>query len=200
MCGCIRPVHKIMEPPPGMSLKDWLHTLLELLRMLPKGSGHDIRPTDRYPVACIEPGAVEITAQVMRWGHKPEWSKSVLFNARDDKLRGRYWSGAFERRRALVLVDGFVEWTGEKKQKIRHEVDLAGGRMMALAGLWQEDPDKGRWFSIVTTEPCTAMQPYHHREPVMLHPEHWELYLTANTAPFHLLKPYDGDLEFHPPI
>lgn len=99
-----------------------LHELLDLI-------GAPVNLAPRYNAA---PGQ-EIAAvracddgrqlTMMRWGLIPSWAKDPrigyrLINARSETARMKpSFRSAWRSRRCLIPVDGFYEWTGEKKAR-----------------------------------------------------------------------------------
>ena len=132
----------------------------------------NVAPTDPLPVVRYDTKAGGRSLDVMRWGLIPFWAKDLKvgfanINAKAEGIENRPASReAFRRRRCLVPVDNFYEWkkTGAGKQP--YAIALAGRRLMALAGLWENwrSPagERIRSFAIVTTRPnelCGASQP-----------------------------------------
>ena len=66
-----------------------------------------------------------------------------------------------------------------------------------MAGLWEswKAPDGSilRTACIITTEANSVMSPVHHRMPVIIDPEHWEVWLDQVSDVSSLLKPIDDD-------
>ena len=87
----------------------------------------------------------------MRWGLIPSWAKSAsvgsrMINARAETLaeRSRFRT-ALQRRRCLVLADGFYEWKGKGSSRRPMRIVMASGEPFAFAGLWDACRDqKGR--------------------------------------------------------
>ena len=78
---------------------------------------------------------------------------------------------------------------------------LRGGRLMAMAGLWETwrspEGERIRSFTIATTKPNTLCAELHDRMPVVLRPEAWPIWLGEEPADSAQLKallvPYSGD-------
>ncbi len=120
----------------------------------------------------------------LRWGLVPFWAKDPavgnrMINARAESLNKPAFRRAFERRRCLVVADGFYEWRSERLLDGRPRRQpwffrRADGRPLALAGLWESwFPPEGtgaplRTCAIVTTEAGADVAPIHHRMPVVL--------------------------------
>jgi putative SOS response-associated peptidase YedK len=142
---------------------------------------HNIAPT-RMVAGLALSGPGERVLDVYRWGLVPAWADDPsmggrLFNARAATLAtSRAFSDGFERRRLVVLADGFFEWQpgpdGRRRPLFFHRAD---GRPLALAGLWERwrDRSDGRHeplqtCTIVTTEAGPDLAAVHDRMPVIL--------------------------------
>jgi putative SOS response-associated peptidase YedK len=86
----------------------------------------------------------------------------------------------------------------KSKQPFCFEVN--DGELFAFAGLWDrwKDPN-GNWIktcSILTTTPNAVTSAVHDRMPVILDPDHYDLWLDPGmkdvAAASELLKPYDA--------
>ncbi len=96
-----------------------------------------------------------------------------MINARAETLAEKPgFRRALERRRCLVLADGFYEWEklGGKGRPFR--ITLAAGEPFGMAGLWEERLSPAgeiiRSCTIVTTSANRLLAPIHHRMPVIL--------------------------------
>jgi putative SOS response-associated peptidase YedK len=112
--------------------------------------------------------------ELLRWGLVPHWAQderigAKMINARAETVAAKpAFRDAFERRRCLVLADGFYEW--ERRPglpKLPWHVTRADGAPFAFAGLWSTRGDL-RSCSIVTTSANGLLAPVHDRMPVIL--------------------------------
>jgi putative SOS response-associated peptidase YedK len=91
-----------------------------------------------------------------------------------------------------VPVDNFYEWKKTATGKQPYAIALAGGGLMALAGLWENwRSPAGEWmrrFAIITTKPNELCAELHNRMPVVLRPEAWSVWLGEEPAAPHQLK------------
>ena len=139
---------------------------------------YNIAPT-QYVAAIRVNRERERRLSMLYWGLVPSWAteKSLgarMINARAETLRDKpAFRNAYERRRCLVLADGYYEWqrTGAVKQP--WFIRLASGEPFGMAGLWEvwRDPADGellRSCSIVTTTPARSIAHLHDRMPVIL--------------------------------
>jgi putative SOS response-associated peptidase YedK len=172
----------------------------------------------RYNIAPTQPVMVitnenpkEVTYH--KWGLIPSWAKdmsmaSKMINARSESAAEKpAFRAAFRRRRCLVPTDGFYEWQEHGTDKTPMFVHRPNRELYAMAGLWEiwHDPDGGelRTCTILTTEANAFMQQYHHRMPVIIHPQDYALWLSPNEEPLPvlqgLMKAYDENgLEAYP--
>lgn len=169
---------------------------------------YNVAPTTE--VLCVVHDDGKRALQSFRWGLIPFWAKDrkiayQTINARAESVAKKpAFRSAFKRRRLLIVADGFYEWERtDKKNKIPHLFQLAGGRPFAIAGVWERwtDPTTGeevRSCSIVTTTANTLMEPVHDRMPVILPPEAWDTWLdpaVQDPAKLQeLLQPFPSDL------
>jgi putative SOS response-associated peptidase YedK len=169
----------------------------------------------RYNIAPSQPVAVLLAGKdgpqlrFLRWGLVPFWADDPaighrLINARAEGVATRpAFRRPFERRRCLVLADGFYEWRRDPGGKAPMLVRLASRRPFALAGLWDRwvPRDGGEPLdtcAIVTTEASPLLRPIHDRMPVILDRGEREEWLRRETSPDRLralLRPYRGELE-----
>ena len=95
----------------------------------------------------------------------------------------------------------FYEWKKTATGKQPYAVGLQGGRLMAIAGLWEtwRSPvgERVRSFAIVTTAANSLLAPVHDRMPVILAPENWPTWLGECAADpdelKSLLVPYPAE-------
>jgi putative SOS response-associated peptidase YedK len=177
---------------------------------LPSGNAsyvqrYNAAPTQHLPV-LLNTGERQI--DLLRWGLIPSWSKGIdnkysMINARAETLTEKpSFKRALERRRCLVLTDGFYEWQKlPDGGKVPTRITLTTEDLFAFAGLWEtwHDPNGGviRSFTVITTQANEIMQPIHDRMPVILSREaqqHW-LDDNAGLAIWNdLLRPCPSDL------
>jgi putative SOS response-associated peptidase YedK len=89
---------------------------------------------------------VHYKLQSMKWGLIPFWTKrnsdygSMMktINCRDDSLidnRGM-WTTMKQRKRCIIVAQGFYEWLKKGKEKVPHYTKRSDGQLMCFAGLW----------------------------------------------------------------
>lgn len=136
-----------------------------------------------YNIAPSQPvltviGAGERRAGFLRWGLIPAWAKDPaignrMINARAETLAEKpSFRRALQKRRCLVLADGFYEWKPEGKTKTPLYITLKAHEAFGFAGLWETwKSSAGETIhscTIITTTPNTLMESIHHRMPVIL--------------------------------
>lgn len=146
-------------------------------------------PTEpRYNIAPTQPIPVVRNARsggrefvMLRWGLVPFWAKDAsignrMINARAETLAEKpAYRNAYEKRRCLVLADGFYEWRKDAYGKTPYFISLASGQPFAFAGLWETWTDRAtgeplQTAAIVTTAASDFLRDLHDRMPVVLQP------------------------------
>lgn len=133
-------------------------------------------------------------------------------NCRADSLienRGM-WTTMKQKKRCIVVAQGFYEWLKKGKEKIPHYTKRKDGQLMCFAGLWdcvqyQGSEDKHYTYTIITTESNKQLKFLHDRMPVILEngSEDVRTWLDPKRYTWSkelqsLLKPFDGELECYP--
>ncbi len=107
--------------------------------------GSELTHAPRYNIApthmalAVTNGS-ERRGSYMRWGLIPSWAKSAsvgsrMINARAEMVAERpSFRTALQRRRCLVLADGFYEWKGKGSGKRPMRIVMASGEPFAFAG------------------------------------------------------------------
>ncbi|OAF60309.1 hypothetical protein VC83_03069 [Pseudogymnoascus destructans] len=127
---------------------------------------------------------VQYKLQTMKWGLIPSWTKRApdfsaslkTINCRAESLMSTHgmWTSMKQRKRCVVLVEGFYEWLHRGRDKIPHYVKRKDGGMLCLAGLWDRVKYEGGeavyTYTIVTRASSRQLSFLHDRMPVMLEP------------------------------
>lgn len=169
---------------------------------------YNVAPTQPIPVVLLDGGQRHF--RLMRWGLIPSWVKdpktfSLLINARGESVTEKpAFRSAMKRRRCLIPADGFYEWKPDGARKRPYFIRMKSGAPFAFAGLWEtwtgpngEEMDTA---AIVTTDATPDIAHIHHRMPVMLEPDAFQLWLDcanvdAATAQSLLVPARPGRLE-----
>ncbi|KAG9941977.1 DUF159 domain protein, partial [Aureobasidium melanogenum] len=157
--------------------------------------------------------------QSMKWGLIPFWTKRQpdyanmmrTINCRDDSLatQGGLWNTMKQRKRCIVVCEGFYEWLKKNngKDRVPHFVKRKDGQLMCFAGLWdcvqyEGQPDKLYTYTIITTDSNKQLKFLHDRMPVIFNNGSDALKTWLDPARSEwstelqsLLKPFDGELE-----
>ena len=141
-------------------VNDWIveHCSLPTEGILRVG---DIRPGERAPV--IIAGESKPLIVPMIWGI--QGNGNLIINARKETLWEKpTFRNLIQHRRCLLPASCFYEWDNGK-----HKVTLYGkdDNKMFLAGVYQADPDGGR-FVIITAPADETVKPIHDRMPVRI--------------------------------
>ena len=168
------------------------------------------------------PKETKYKLQAMKWGLVPFWTKrnpdygTVMksINARDDSLaaRGGMWNTMKQKKRCIVLAQGFYEWLKKNggKEKIPHFTKRKDEQLMCFAGLWdcvryEGSDEKHYTYSIITTDSNKQLSFLHDRMPVILEngSEEIRTWLDPGRSEWSkelqsLLKPFDGELDCYP--
>lgn len=118
---------------------------------------------------------------LLRWGLVPSWAKDPaignrMINARAETVAEKpAYRAAYQRRRCLVLADGFYEWHTESALKTPYFISCADAAPFAFAGLWEHWQGKGdndviESATLITAAANDFMSRLHHRMPVILEP------------------------------
>jgi putative SOS response-associated peptidase YedK len=153
-----------------------------------------VAPSQPIPVVRLADGERQFV--LMRWGLIPGFVKdpktiSLLFNARGETVNDRpAFRNAMKRRRCLIPADGFYEWKRDGSSNRPYFVRKKGGGALAFAGLWEtwigpngEELDTA---AIVTTDASPLIRPIHHRMPVILEPDAWDMWLDTARVDEHM--------------
>ncbi len=102
----------------------------------------NIAPTQEV-LAVVNPTGEGNEPRMMKWGLIPFWANdpstgSRMINARAETIVEKpAFRQAFQRRRCLVVADGFYEWRKEGKYKVPMRIMLKTGEPFGFAGLWE---------------------------------------------------------------
>jgi putative SOS response-associated peptidase YedK len=192
-----------------------LHKLMSLTTAAPSppllaalNPRYNVAPTQCTPVVRQDAQGNR-SADALTWGLVPHWAKdpamgSRLINARSEEAAGKpSFREAVKKRRCLVPVSDFYEWQavpGEKRKQ-PWAFRVKDAPLFAFAGLWE------RWdkslqpletFTILTRTPNELIAPLHNRMPVIVRPEHYDVWLdsrlTSMTELAAVIEPFPATL------
>ena len=126
-------------------------------------------------------------AAFLQWGLIPYWSKEPkgIINARVETIEQKAsFSDSFQKRRCLILADGFYEWERNGKISQPYYFQMKDGAPFAFAGIWDNWKSERSTITscaIITTTANELLAEIHHRMPVILGAESYDLWLTGRT-------------------
>jgi putative SOS response-associated peptidase YedK len=155
------------------------------------GQRFNVAPTDE--VAGVVEHHGERVIEPFRWGLVPWYAENRreaarLINARAETVEtSPAFRTSYAKRRAIIPAAAFYEWHRVEGRRDPYAIRRLDGDLLALAGVWAvwRDPESGERVytcSILTTLPNDLLAPIHNRMPVILAPEAWDRWLSAETA------------------
>jgi len=114
---------------------------------------------------------------IFRWGLIPRWAipdriPDRTFNARSETVAEKpTFRDAWKKRRCVIPVSGYYEWTGPKGAKQPFYFHSADDSPVLLAGLWEtwrHGDNVVDSCTIITRTSSGKPADYHHRMPVFL--------------------------------
>lgn len=165
----------------------------------PLESQYNVAPTNSVATIVVDQHTHKRVLRLLQWGLIPSWAKDSkigyqMINARSETVSEKpSFRSAFRHRRCLILADGFYEWQRSQGKKQPFYIRMCDGQSFAFAGLWEhwKGPDGGVIDSCthLTTEPNELVRPLHNRMPVILKPEHYDLWLDPEVQQPEQLQP-----------
>lgn len=180
--------------------EEWLSSLED---------NYNVTPTTEVPVGVLEDGRMKLVP--MHWGIVPYWAKDFKahrpkpVNAKSETAAVLpTFKGCVDRRRCVVPISGFFEWSeelrGGKVYKQPHYVTRKDGQPMIAAGLydvWHRGREDEHFSAtILTTEPNEFMAQHHDRMPCFLKPHEMEIFCSCELpweAARAMCTPLPGD-------
>jgi len=165
---------------------------------------YNVAPSQDVPV-ILHKGSNHLA--FFKWGLIPYWAKDPsighkLINARAETVDEKpSFKTCLQRRRCLIVADGFYEWKKEGATKRPHRITLKDQELFGFAGLWDtwKSPtgELVNSCTIITTTPNELMETIHNRMPVILPRDVESVWLdqsiTECTFLKSLLTPYPAD-------
>jgi putative SOS response-associated peptidase YedK len=182
---------------------------------------YNLNPREEIPAIYYDPFLKQRVLRTMHWNFIPSKladrqrvdefdSHYSTFNARIESVASApTFEQAWRTQRCLVVIDGIIEWLGEKRPKIPHLIRRHDGASFVMAGLWN------RWQDRKTNEEiwsCTVIVKdaddwyarFHDRMAVLLGPDFYDSWLDPSLKDGQLDLLGDsayhrrGDLEYFP--
>ena len=162
-------------------------------------TSYNVAPTQRAPI--VRRGEKGREAALLRWGLIPAWAKNKsvgykMINARAEGIASKSsFRSALKSKRCLVVTSGFYEWKKLATIKQPYWIGFTDRRSFAFAGLWERWTDRAsgehiETYTIITTEPNGLCARIHNCMPAILDPADYERWLSAETPPEDLLRPF----------
>lgn len=146
---------------------------------------YNVAPTHLAPLVRLHPRTGDRDLSMLRWGFEPAWAKRGWINARvETAWTNRTFSSAAAKHRCLVPAAGWYEWQGARAPKQPYLLHLGQLRPFSLAGIWTAKPVDDGWmrsFAILTRPADANIRAIHDRMPVLVHPRHYDAWLSPNT-------------------
>jgi len=149
---------------------------------------YNIAPSQAVAAVREEKGEGARELVWLQWGLIPFWADDPkigykMINARAETIdKSNAFRYAFQRRRCLVIADGFYEWRTENGQKQPYYIKMEDGKAFGFAGLWEfwKDEEEERAIescTIITTSSNELVRPVHPRMPAIIHPDNYDTWL-----------------------
>jgi putative SOS response-associated peptidase YedK len=166
------------------------------------------------PAVRLKPETKKRELVMLKWGLIPAWAKdaaigSQMIMARADTVAHKpAFKSAFQKRRCLMLADGFYEWQKTNGKNQPYFIGLKDQSPFAFAGLWEHwknsEGDAVESCALITTDANDIVRPIHDRMPVILQRQDYEKWLDLETqdtmALRKLLQPYPGEAMMAYPV
>jgi putative SOS response-associated peptidase YedK len=142
-----------------------------------------VRITDANAIVRMGDEGAELVLRRWSW---PGPNKKPVYNFRSE---GREFTSG----RCLIVADGFYEFTSpeDPKAKRKHKwlFTKKDEDWFCIAGLWRSTNEVGEAFTMLTTEPCADVAPYHSRQIAVLNRSEWARWLDPAVPARDILKP-----------
>jgi putative SOS response-associated peptidase YedK len=182
---------------------------------------YNLNPREEIPAVYYDPFLRQRVLRTMHWNLIPSKLASKekvadfdshysAFNARIETVAtAPTFERAWRSQRCLVVVDGIIEWIGEKRHKTPHLIRHREHRPLAMAGLWSRwrDASDGEeiWScTVIVKDADDWYRQFHDRMAVLLAPGSHDAWLDPankrgqldllNRSAYH----ENGELEFFP--
>lgn len=122
---------------------------------------------------------------LLRWGFIPHFSDMEIINAKGETLEEKpSFKDAFQKRRCVILADGFYEWKKVDNKKIPFHFTVDNRIIFPIAGLYNvktlDDGTKLSTCLIITTKANQIVSEVHDRMPVILTEEEKSMWLNPH--------------------
>jgi putative SOS response-associated peptidase YedK len=165
---------------------------------------YNAAPTQELLVIRQNQKTGERSFDLIKWGLVPHWCSDPgrrPINAKAESVSSLpMFRDAYCLRRCIVPVDGFFEWRAIRGERAKqpYAIAMKDGCPFGLAGLWEnwKNPSTGEWertFAIITVPSNELVGQIHNRMPVILEPQSYDRWLSAEPDPHDLLITYPSE-------
>lgn len=166
---------------------------------------YNVSPGREIAAVRLEAGTGKRELALLHWGLVPSWARRtniddhLIFARAETVMQKPAYREAFGTRRCLIPADGFYEWGHEGHQKQPYFVRMRNGHLFAFGGIWERHEGKRgttqaiESCAVLTTESNQLVKSLHNRMPLIIRPEHYDLWLDPQTPleqVVALLRPY----------
>ena len=152
----------------------------------------NIRPTNK--IMTIVNGKKKFVLTTTKWGIKFSDKSPLIFNSRIETIKvKKFWTGLFERNRAVVPMTAFYEWSKVNDKKVQYKIYLKNIPLFYVAAI-SFIKDGEACTSLITVPPNEFMEGIHNRMPVIFDLKNAVSFLNNKTENnFSICIPYPGD-------
>ena len=189
MCG------RVSSTSPAVNIAEFFMALTLSDTLAPR---YNITPSQPMLVVRDDRDRNKRTLSYVLWGLIPSWAKdpniaSKLSNARAETIHEKpSFRNAYRYRRCIIPIDGFYEWKRSGKTKQPWYFKYEDDAILAFAGLWEHwmgpNGEEMESCTIITCAANDTMSPIHHRMPVILRKEDFDLWLDPSVYDQKLLS------------
>jgi putative SOS response-associated peptidase YedK len=145
---------------------------------------YNVSPHQPIPVVYYDPFLKQRALRLMHWNLIPSRlatradvdsfdSTYSTFNARIESVAtAPTFSDCWRSQRCLIVVDGIIEWVGDRKYRTPHLIRRKDNRPFAMAGLWSRwrgsDGDEVWSCTVIVKDADDWYTKFHDRMAVML--------------------------------
>ncbi len=136
---------------------------------------YNVAPSQRSPVLIYKDKRI---VTYMYWGLITNWAKDAsraghMINARSETvLEKPSFRNLMHRHRCIVIADGYYEWKKTETGRMPYYIHHAEGKLLPMAGLWDQwqDPEGNRrlTYTVLTTAAQSTLAHIHDRMPVII--------------------------------
>jgi len=180
---------------------------------------YNVNPHQEIPVVYYDPFLKKRALRLMHWNLIPSKLANrakvaefdahySTFNARIETVASsQTFSEPWQSQRCLVVIDGIIEWLGDKVNRIPHLIRRRDGGSFAMAGLWSRWHVSGEddvWSCTVLVKDADEWYSrFHDRMAALVSPEGYDDWMDPmrTKGQLEILDreyPKDEELEFFP--